>query len=238
MNVLIVGGGKVGSHLAKLLLAGQHQVKLIEQRAEVVTRLAPEFSPKASPASAETMIHLGNGTDPLLLETVGIHQVDVVAAVTGQDETNIVVATLARFAFNVPRVIARVNNPKNMWMFTPQMGVDVALNQADVMAHLIAEEMSLGDMTTLLKLTKGQYSLVEERVHPTAPAVGKAVRDLTWPVDCSLAAVIRGGRLLIPHGAFVFAPGDEVLAVIHAEQTAALAALLSDGKESKFTIRH
>lgn len=228
MNVLIIGGGKVGSHLAKLLLAGQHQVKLIEQRPEVVTRLAQESVQEASPAALETRVQLGNGTDPLLLEAVGIHQTDVVAAVTGQDETNIVVATLARFAFRVPRVIARVNNPKNAWMFTPQMGVDVALNQADVMAHLIAEEMSLGDMTTLLKLTKGQYALVEERVHPTAPAVGKAVQDLTWPVDCALAAVIRSGRLLIPHGAFVFAAGDEVLAVIHAEQTATLAALLSN----------
>lgn len=228
MNVLIIGGGKVGSHLAKLLLGGQHQVNLIEQRADVVARLAQEFLS----ASTKTVIRLGNGTDPLLLEALGIHQADVVAAVTGQDETNIVVATLARFAFSVPRVIARVNNPKNAWIFTPQMGVDVALNQADVMAHLIAEEMSLGDMTTLLKLTKGQYSLVEERVHPTAPAAGKAVRELTWPVDCSLAAVIRNGHLLIPHGSFVFAPNDEVLAVIHAEQATALAALLSDEHEN------
>lgn len=225
MNVLIVGGGKVGSHLAKLLLAGQHQVTLIEQRAEVVARLAKEVPAR--------ILRQGSGADPILLEASGIQQSDVVAVVTGQDETNIVVATLARFAFNAPRVIARVNNPKNAWMFTPQMGVDVALNQADIMVHLIAEEMSLGDMMTLLKLTKGQYSLVEERVHASAPAVGKAVRDLNWPVDCSLAAVIRSGHLLIPHSAFVFAAGDEVLAVIHAEQTASLAALLSDGKESE-----
>jgi trk system potassium uptake protein len=229
MKVLIIGGGKVGSHLATFLLAGRHQVTLIEQRAEVVARLEKEFAPG--------MVHLGSGADPILLEAVGIHQADVVAAVTGQDETNIVVATLARFAFTAPRVIARVNNPKNGWMFTRQMGVDVALDQADIMAHLIAEEMSLGDMMTLLKLTKGQYALVEERVHPTAPAAGKAVRDLALPVDCSLAAVIRRGRLLIPHGTFVFAPGDEVLAVIHADQIALLAALLSDSNEDKPRMR-
>jgi trk system potassium uptake protein TrkA len=175
-------------------------------------------------------LQLGSGTDPLLLEAVGIQQTDVVAAVTGQDETNLVIATLARFAFNAPRVIARVNNPKNAWIFTPQMGVDVALNQADVMAHLIAEEMSVGDMMTLLKLTKGQYSLVEERVAPTAPAVGKALRDLPLPTDCSLTAIIRQGRLLLPRPDLVLAVDDEVLAVIHAEQTAALAALLSDGQ--------
>ena len=222
MKVLIVGGGKVGSHLATLLLAGQHQVVMIEQRVEVVTRLQHEL-PRAR-------LHLGSGTDPLLLEAVGIQQTDVVAAVTGQDETNLVIATLARFAFNAPRVIARVNNSKNAWIFTPQMGVDVALNQADVMAHLIAEEMSVGDMMTLLKLTKGQYSLVEERVAPTAPAVGKALRDLPLPTDCSLTAIIRQGRLLLPRPDLVLAVDDEVLAVIHAEQTAALAALLSDGQ--------
>ena len=118
-RIVIVGGGKVGSHLATLLLAGQHQVVMIEQRAEVVKRLQHEL-PRAR-------LQLGSGTDPLLLEAVGIQQTDVVAAVTGQDETNLVIATLARFAFNAPRVIARVNNPKNAWIFTPQMGVDVAL---------------------------------------------------------------------------------------------------------------
>jgi len=223
MKVLIVGGGKVGSHLATLLLAGQHQVAIIEQRPEVLARLQHDL-PKAR-------LHMGSGTDPLLLEAAGIQQTDVVAAVTGQDETNIVVATLARFAFNAPRVIARVNNPKNAWMFTAQMGVDVALNQADIMAHLIAEEMSVGDMMTLLKLTKGQYSLVEERVAATAPAAGKALRDLPLPADCSLTAIIRQGRLLLPRPDLVLAVDDEVLAVIHAEQTVALATLLSDGQQ-------
>ena len=96
----------------------------------------------------------------------------MLAAVTGEDEVNLVITTLARFEFNVPRVIARVNNPKNAWLFTPEMGVDVALNQADILAHLIAEEMSLGDMMTLLKLRKGEYSVVEEKVHPHS-GVGK-----------------------------------------------------------------
>ena len=106
-------------------------------------------------------------------------------------------------AFAAPRVIARVNNPKNAWMFTPQMGVDGALNQADLMARLIAEEMSLGDMMTLLKLTKGQYSLVEERVHGAATVVGTAIRDLALPTDCALAAIIRRGELQIPRADFV-----------------------------------
>jgi trk system potassium uptake protein TrkA len=221
MNILIIGGGKVGTHLARLLLASQHQVRVIEGRPEVAARLLHDL-PKE-------VVVTGNGVDPVLLESAGIRQVDVVAAVTGDDETNLVVTTLARFEFNVPRTIARVNNAKNSWLFTPVMGVDVAVNQADLMAHLIAEEMSLGDMMTLLKLYKGDYALVEERVHPAARAVGRAVRELALPSECSLAAVIRGGRLLIPHGDLALQPGDEVLAVIHAEQTAQLATLLGPG---------
>ena len=103
-----------------------------------------------------------------MLENAGVEDAQVLAAVTGEDEDNLVVTTLARFEFGVPRVIARVNNPKNTWLFTPEMGVDVALCQSDILAKLIAEEMSIGDMMTLLKLRKGEYSIVEEKVHPEA----------------------------------------------------------------------
>ena len=111
-------------------------------------------------------------------------------------------------------------------MYTAEMGVDAALNQADLMAHLIAEEMSVGDMMTLLKLRKGQYSLVEEKVAPNAVAVGKRVRDLQLPAECVLAAVIRRGQLIIPRGDTVLQPADEVLAVLHGSQLNQLAAVL------------
>lgn len=218
MSVIIVGGGKVGTYLASLLLTDGYGVKVIELRREEIARLQQDL-----PAEA---VVLGSGTEPDVLEAAGIRQADVVAAVTGADETNLVVASLARFEFEVPRIIARVNNPKNAWMFIPEMGVDVALNQADLMAHLIAEEMSLGDMMTLLKLRKGLYSLVEEKVDPTAVAAGKAVRDLNLPAECVLAAIIRKGQLIIPRGSTVLEPADEVLAVVHASQLAHLAALL------------
>jgi len=132
MKVIIVGGGKVGTSLALLLLEKGYSVKVIEAVREKISRLQQDL-----PAD---VVALGNGTDPVVLEAAGILGVDVVAATTGQDETNLVVTNLARFAFNVPRVIARVNNPKNAWMFTPMMGVDVAVNQADLMASLIAKE--------------------------------------------------------------------------------------------------
>lgn len=171
-------------------------------------------------------VTLGSGTDPTVLEAVGIRQANVVAAVTSADEVNLVVTNLARFEFGVPRTIARINNPRNAWMFTPEMGVDVALNQAELLGHLIAEEMSLGDMMTLLKLRHGEYSLIEEKVHPTATAAGQAIRDLDLPAECVLAAIIRQGRLIIPRGDTVLQPADEVLAVVHTSQLAQLAALL------------
>ncbi len=118
MKVIIVGGGKVGTSLALLLLGKGYAVKVIEAAREKISRLQQD----------------------VVLEAAGILGVDVVAATTGQDETNLVVTNLARFAFNVARVVARVNNPKNAWMFTPMMGVDVAVNQADLMASLIAKE--------------------------------------------------------------------------------------------------
>ncbi len=218
MNVIIVGGGKVGSHLALMLLAEGHDVRVIELRREEVPGLQRELG--------DGKALWGSGTDPAVLEAAGIEHSDVVAAVTGADEVNLVVTSLARFEYRTPRTIARVKDPANAWMFTEAMGVDVAVSQADIMAHLIAEEMSVGHMMTLLKLRKGEFSLVEEKVHPDAPASGKAVARLALPLQCILAAVIRGGKLIIPHGDTVLEPADEVLAVVHTSEAAQLAAIL------------
>jgi trk system potassium uptake protein TrkA len=217
-RVLVVGGGKVGTYLASLLLADGHNVKVIEGVREEFFRLRQKL-----PAEVHVQ---GNGTDPSVLESAGIRQADVVAAVSRADETNLVITSLAKFEFNVPRTIARVNNPKNAWLFTPEMGVDVVLNQADLMAHLIAEEMSLGDMMTLLKLRRGQYSIVENRVDPRAAASGRPVRELDLPHECVLTAIFRGGELIIPRGETVLQPDDEVLALVHISQLERLASLL------------
>lgn len=218
MKVVIVGGGKVGTHLASLLSAEGRRVKVIESRIGEVRHLHEDLP-------AGTVIP-GSGTDPATLEAAGIRDADVMAAVTGSDETNLVATSLARFEYGVPRTIARVKDPKNGWMFTQVMGVDVALSQASLMAHLIAEEMSLGNMMTLLKLSKGEYSLVEEKVHPAAAAAGRQVADLNLPDECILAGVIRKGRLIIPHGDTVLRPDDEILAVVHGSQAAQLASIL------------
>jgi len=218
MFVIIVGGGKTGSQLATQLLAEGHQVGLIEDRPVVLERLKEEL-----PAGC---IHSGDGSSPAVLQAAGIGRAQVLAAVTGEDETNLVVTTLARFEFNVPRTIARVNNPKNAWLFNAEMGVDVALNQADILAKLIMEEMSLGDMMTLLKLRKGEYSIVEEKVHPQAVVVGQVLSQLQLPPNCVFAAILRAGQIIIPHGSTVLEAVDEVIALVHSSQAARLAELL------------
>jgi len=218
MFVIIVGGGKTGSQLASQLLSGGHKVRLIEDRSVVLERLREELP--------DEVIVAGDGSSPSILESAGVEDAQVLAAVTGEDEDNLVVSTLARFEFGVPRVIARVNNPKNTWLFTPDMGVDVALCQSDILAKLIAEEMSIGDMMTLLKLRKGEYSIVEEKVHPEAVVVGKLLRDIDLPPQCVFAAVIRKGRLIVPNGNTELAPVDEIIALVHASQVTKLAQLL------------
>jgi trk system potassium uptake protein len=228
MHVLITGGGKVGTYLAGLLLADGHKVKVVEGGKEEYRLMAAELPPE--------VVLFGNVTDPSVLEAAGIREADVVAAVTRTDETNLVITSLARFEFNVKRTIARVNIPKNAWLFTPAMGVDVPLNQADLMAHLIAEEMSLGDVMTLLKLRRGQFSLVENTVDPKAVAAGKAVKDLNLPSECVLPAIIRSGNLIIPKGETVLQPGDEVFALVHVSQLGALASLLKCPEDTKTCI--
>jgi trk system potassium uptake protein TrkA len=222
MDVIIVGGGKVGVYLAGLLLGGGARVKVIE--------LQRDEQPHLGRNRERLEVILGSGTDPLVLEKAGIRRADVVAAVTGSDEANLVVASLARFEFNVGRVIARVNDPANAWMFTPQMGVNVALNQADILAHLVMEEISVGEMMTLLKLRKGEYALVEEKVHRKSSAAGRAIAELDIPTECVITAVIRKGKLIIPRGDLVLLADDEVLSVIHSSRISLLADILGPGE--------
>lgn len=210
MKIIVVGGGQVGSYLASLLMGRGHEVKILEAKEKRAENLKKSLS--------EDAVLFGNGADPKTLESAGVRHTDVVAAVTGSDETNLVIATLAKLEYGVRRVVARVNNPKNAWLFTPVMGVDAALNQADVMAHLVAEEMSMGDMMTLLKLHGGKYSLIERMVGPASPVAGKVLRDIELPRECVLVAVIRNSDLLIPRGDTAIKTDDKLIAITHVDQ--------------------
>jgi trk system potassium uptake protein TrkA len=135
-----------------------------------------------------------------VLEAAGIRDVHSVAAVTSTDSANLVICYLAKTQFEVPRTIARVNNPNNAWLFNDNFKVDVALNSADVFAHLIQEEMSLGDMMTIFKIRRGRYAVVEEKVPAGAKAIGIELKDMDLAEHCVIAAIIRKGVMTLPRG--------------------------------------
>jgi trk system potassium uptake protein len=218
MFVIIVGGGRTGAQLALFLLAAGHKVHLIDDRPEVLARIHQELPTE--------VIYEGDPTSPQILELAGIREAQVLAACTTVDADNLVLCYMGRDRYGVPRTIARINNPRNAWLFDGKFHVDVAINQADMMAKLIAEEMSLGDMMTLLKLRKGEVALVEEKIAPGAQAAGKMVRDLILPANCTLAAIIRKDEVLPVRGETLLRQGDEVIAVVSSKEQAALADLL------------
>jgi len=223
MFVVIAGGGRTGSQLALLLLSGGHQVIVVENQQEKLTRLHQELPTES--------IYEGNATDPAVLEQVGIRNANVIAACMSDDPSNLALCFLARKLFGVPRTIARVNNPRNAWLFNGEFHVDVALNQANVFASLIQEEMSMGDMMTLLKLRRGKYSLVEEKVPEGAKAIGVALKDLGLPSECVIAAIIRDGKVTLPRGDTTFQRDDEVLAVTDPDGARQLAELLAPNRK-------
>jgi trk system potassium uptake protein TrkA len=205
MNVIIVGGGKTGVYVANLLRANHCRVTVMESRSSVLSKLKQEI-----PAEC---IFEGSGTDPNLLEKAGISSTDVLVCATGADETNLVAATIAKFEFNVPRVIARVNNPRNAWMFNSGMGVDVTVNQADLIGHIILEGIDIRDMVTLLKLERGNASIVQIHVSDASAANGRPIRDLAIPDNAIIITVLRGQENFIPRGDTVIQAGDDLLAL-------------------------
>jgi trk system potassium uptake protein len=219
MFVLIVGGGRTGTKLAQMLLAQKHEISVIENRPDVLMRLHREIPTE--------VILQGSAIDHFILENAGIRKAHVLAACSSSDADNLIVCFLARNNYQVPRTIARVNDPRNAWLFDQKFYVDVALNHSEVMAGLIEEEMSLGDMMTLLKLRRGEYSLVEEKIAEGATVIGKAIKDLSLPENCVIAGIIRRGKVVIPKGNTIFEINDEVLAITDRAGAEQLSNLLS-----------
>jgi trk system potassium uptake protein TrkA len=219
MNVLIAGGGRTGARLANLLLNQNYKVRIVEHRRELLGYLHQELPTE--------IIYEGNPVDPTVLEAAGIRDVHSVAAVTSNDSANLVICYLAKTQFEVPRTIARVNNPNNAWLFSEKFLVDVSLNSADVFAHLIQEEMSLGDMMTIFKIRRGRYAVVEEKVPVGAKAIGVPLKDMDLADQCVIAAIIRDGVMTLPRGDSTLQAEDEIIAVASPEGTQKLSELLA-----------
>jgi trk system potassium uptake protein TrkA len=220
MYVLVVGGGKVGTSLARTLTTKGYDSALVEKDEAMAKRIAEELD--------HVLIISGDGCDPGKLEDAGINRAHVVAAVTGDDEDNLIVCQLARDTFGVPRVIARVNNPRNESTFQ-KLGIDT-VSSTTIISKLIEEEATIGDIFTLLALKRGKLSIVEVIIGPKSPVANKSIKDMKLPSESILATIIRGSQIIFPKGEITLFPGDSVIALSTVEQEKALREALL-GKE-------
>jgi trk system potassium uptake protein TrkA len=223
MFVVIVGGGRTGTQLAKTLIQQNHIVHVVENRLDVLSMIHRELPTES--------IFQGNPVDPVILDQAGIKEANVLAAVTTRDDVNLAICHYAKLKYKVPRTIARVNNPRDAWLYTDLFSVDVAVNQSDIMSQMIEEEMSMGDMMTLTKLRRGNYSLVTEKIPEGARAIGMQLKDTDLPEHCVIAAIIRKGEVIVPRGISVFELDDEVFAVTDPEGAKQLVDLFDAPKQ-------
>ncbi len=208
MKVAIAGAGNVGLFIANDLTQQDHEILIIEQSQSVLDRA--ELAPGVRTVCADAC-EVSN------LRRAGLDTFDVLVAATGDDEDNLVVSLLAKQEFAVPRVIARVNHPKNAWLFNENWGVDVSTSTPHLITALVEEAVSVGHLVRILQFEGGQARLVEVRLAEESPAVDKAVKDLEVPRDSTLVAIVRDGHVIMPRGDSVFAAGDEVLAMVTPE---------------------
>ncbi len=202
MNVVIVGAGKSGVYLAEKL-RGKHGVVLVEQR--------PERALYAASRMPDVRVIRGDGCEPSVLDRAGTGEADLVAALTGDDEDNLVVSFLSKSTHAVPMVFARTNHPKNEWLFTNKWGVDVAVSTANVIYSLIEKEVGLGDVITLLRLSAENMVIDELHLTQDAASVGKTLAELSVPACAHVMAIISGGEVVVPRGDTVLNVGDELL---------------------------
>lgn len=206
MRVAIAGAGAVGRSIAAELIDSDHQVMLIE-------RQEGQYEPHAV-EQAEWV--LADACELSSLEDAGMQLCDVVIAATGDDKVNLVVALLAKTVFAVRRVVARVNDPANEWLFTDAWGVDVAVSTPRMLAAMVEEAVSVGDLVRLLTLRQGQANLVELTLPEDTPLAGHAVREVHLPKDAALVTILRGGRVIVPQSDDPLEAGDELLFVASA----------------------
>ena len=216
MRVAIAGAGNVGRSIAGELLGNGHQVLLIERE----TR---SFKVDSVPG-AEWLLADACELDTLV--QARIQSCQVVVAATGDDKANLVVSLLAKTEFGVDRVVARVNHPKNEWLFNESWGVDVSVSSPRLLAAVVEEAVSVGDLVRLLTFRQGQANLVELTLPDDAPVVGKLVGAIAWPTDTALVAVLREGRVIVPTPDAALEGGDELLFVATTEMENELDALL------------
>lgn len=207
MKVLIAGAGSVGRSIARDLLDHGHQVMLMDS--------SPAAMRVAQVAEAEWM--LADACEMASLSEAGVDSMDVVVAATGDDKANLVISFLAKTEFAVPRTVARVNNPRNEWMYDAQWGVDVAVSTPRIMTAMVEEAVAVGDLVKVFTFHQSGAAIMEVTLPPDAPVIGAMVSEIAWPPDTVLTCVVRGDRTIAPSPQDTLEAGDELLFVMAAE---------------------
>ncbi|MEW6685943.1 MAG: NAD-binding protein [Candidatus Edwardsbacteria bacterium] len=215
MYIIIIGGGKVGYNLTKLLLAEGHEVLLVEKDKVRFQELSAEFGEK---------VVYGDGAEVNLLKDAGANRADLVVAVTGEDEDNLVICQMAKLIFLKPRTVARINDPENEEIFA-NVGIDMTVNTTNLISALIGHKVHAGTLTPLLTLRGGNVEIVQIEIESSSPAANRQVKDLTLPKDSLLISIIRHSEAIIPSGDSTILPGDTVIAVARKESEQNLRAL-------------
>lgn len=216
MYVIVVGGGKVGYYLTKTLLSEGYEVLLIERNADKVETFAERFG---------AVVIAGDGAEASTLAAAGAARADVVIAVTGEDEDNLVICQMAKQKFHVGRTIARVNNPKNERLFRT-LGIDVTVSQTNYILHLIEQSIPEHSFVHLLSLNHEDLAIVDAKIHNGSPVAHRAIGEIALPPNCIIAAVSRGPQLIVPTATTELLPGDDVIAIAHRDREDDLRRLL------------
>jgi trk/ktr system potassium uptake protein len=222
MRVAIAGAGNVGVFIANDLVSSGHEVQLIEQSPDAVQR-----EQKHSDPAVEWIV--ADACEVASLRLAKLERCDVVVAATGDDEDNLVISLLAKQEFGVPRVVARVNHPKNEWLFNENWGVDLPVSTPHLITALVEEAVSVGRLVRILQFEGGNVRLVEVTLAEDAPVVDKAIRDLDIPRDATIVAVVRGEHVVMPRGDTIFESGDEVLAMVTSDSEEDVRQILTGG---------
>jgi trk system potassium uptake protein TrkA len=220
MRVAIAGAGAVGLYIADDLASNGHEVLLIEQQ--------PAVRDRATTAEGVEW-HIADACEVSSLREAGLERCDVIVAATGDDEDNLVVSLLAKTEFAVPRVIARVNHPKNEWLFNENWGVDLSVSTPHLITSLVEEAVTVGRLVRILQFEGGQARLVEVRLTEDSPVVDKAISEVDVPRDATFVAVVRDEHVVMPRGDTVFQVGDEVLAMVTPDSEERVREILTAG---------
>ena len=203
MYIIIVGAGKIGYFLAKRLCQGKHTVGIVDKDRLRCEEIAKEL---------EALVISGDGCDPRILEEAGIARADVVAAVTGDDEDNLIICQLAKEKFNIRRTVGRVNNPDNEHTFA-ELGVDVPVDSTKIIAKVIEEEVSFSDFVNLMSFKRGKLTIVRVDLPADSPVINKEIKDIQLPPDSVLVSILRGEEVIVPKGDTILKPGDDIIAI-------------------------